>query len=139
MLKIIGTNIVNRPFFTKTVHESQGNTPVSVPQRWFQKLLERLKIWLPGEVFEPKLSMFSKNRFYLTQSTYFVIAPKAVRRCWLYRSCSFSLQLKPSLYSKPFILSYILSNLCQSVSAFDLTVLQRKKFAFNSHCFGFLL
>ena len=121
MLKIIGTNIVNRPFFTKTVHESQGNTPVSVPQRWFLKLLERLKIWLLGEVFEAKLSMFSKNRFQLTQSTYFVIAPKVVRRCWLHRSCSFSLQLKHSLYSKPFILSYILSNLCQSVSAFDLT------------------
>ena len=75
MLKIIGTNIVNRPFFTKTVHEGQGNTPVSVPQRWFQKLLERLKVCLLGEVFEQKLSMFSKNCFPLSQSTYFVIAP----------------------------------------------------------------
>ena len=43
MLKIIGTDIVIRSLFTKTMHESQGNAPVSVPQRWFEKLLEMLK------------------------------------------------------------------------------------------------
>ena len=75
MLKIIGTDIVIRSFFTKTMHRGQGNAPVSVPQRWFRKLLGILKIWLLGEVFEPKLSTFSKNYFLLTQSTYFVIAP----------------------------------------------------------------
>ena len=52
------------------MHEGQR----SVPQPWFRKLLEILKILLTGEVFEPKLSMFSKNYFPLPQSTYFVIA-----------------------------------------------------------------
>ena len=75
MLKIIGTNIVIRSFFTKTMHRGQGNAPVSVPQRWFRKLLGILKIWLLGGIFEPKLSMFSKNYFLRPQSTYFVIGP----------------------------------------------------------------
>ena len=71
MLKIIGTNIVIRSFFKKTMLEGQGSNSVSASQRWFLKLLEILKIWLLGEVFEPK---FSKNYFFLPQSTYFVIA-----------------------------------------------------------------
>ena len=75
MLKLIGADIVIQSFFTKIMHEGQENAPVSVPQQWFQKLLGILKIWLLGEVFEPKLRMFSKNYFFLPQSTYFVIAP----------------------------------------------------------------
>ena len=48
---------------------------VSVPQRGLPKLLRTLKIKLLGEVFDPKLSMLSKNYFPLPQSTYFVIVP----------------------------------------------------------------
>ena len=44
MLKIMVTDIVIRSFFTKTMHEGQGSAPVSVPQRWFRKLLVILKI-----------------------------------------------------------------------------------------------
>ena len=40
---------------------------------WFRKPLGIVKI--EGEVFEPKLHMFYKNQFPLTQSTYFIIAP----------------------------------------------------------------
>ena len=79
MLTIIGTDIVIRSFFTKAMHEGQANIPVSVPQQWFRKLLGILKTRLLGEVFEPKLSMFSKNYFPLPQSTYFVIAPTVYR------------------------------------------------------------
>ena len=77
ILKMIGTDIVIRSFFIKTMtwHEGQGNAPVSVSQRWFRKLLGVLKIWLFGEVCKPKLSMFSKNYVPVPQSTHFVIAP----------------------------------------------------------------
>ena len=44
MLKIIGTDFVIRSFFTKTMHEGQGNAPVSVPQHWFRKLLGIVEI-----------------------------------------------------------------------------------------------
>ena len=57
------------------MHEDQENAPVLGPQWWFQKLRGILKICLLGKVFEPKLSMFSKNYFLLPQSTYLVIAP----------------------------------------------------------------
>ena len=51
-------------------------------KRWFRKLLGILKIRLLGEVFEPKLSMFSKNYFPLPQSTYFVIKLKNIILCY---------------------------------------------------------
>ena len=54
MLKIIGADIVIQSFFTKTMHEGQGNASVLGPQWWFQKLRGILKICLLGEVFEPK-------------------------------------------------------------------------------------
>ena len=45
MFKVIGTDIAIRSFFTKTItDEGQGNTPISVPQRWFQILLGIIKI-----------------------------------------------------------------------------------------------
>ena len=58
-----------------------------MPQRWFQKLLGILKIWLLGEVFEPELSMFSKSYFPLPQSTYFVIAPLAALTRYILAVC----------------------------------------------------
>ena len=61
------------------MHEGRGNAPVSVPQYCFWKLLGILKIRLLGGIFEPKLSMFSKNDFLLPQGTYFVIASQAVK------------------------------------------------------------
>ena len=82
MLKIIGTNIVIQSFFTKAMHRGQGNAPVSVPQRWFRELLGILKIWLLGEIFEPKLSMFSKSYSLRPQSTYFVIDPSVKNIDW---------------------------------------------------------
>ena len=76
MLKITWTDIVMWPFLQKKqLHEGQWSAPVSVPQRWFWKLLGIQKKCLLGEVFELKLSRFSENYFPLPQSTYFVIAP----------------------------------------------------------------
>ena len=73
---MIGTNIVIRSFFYKNNNMKVKEMPLSQCLRGgFKKLLGILKVWLLGEVFKPKLSMFSKQFFLLPQSTYFVIAP----------------------------------------------------------------
>ena len=73
---MIGNDVVIRPFFYEN-DNMKIEESVSVPQWWFQKLLGILKAWLLGEVFEPKLSMFSENHFLLPQSTYYVIGIEA--------------------------------------------------------------
>ena len=63
----------DRYFITKTRWTSRKCHCLSAPAV-VSKTLGILKIWLLSEVFEHKLSMFSKTWFSLPQSTYFVIA-----------------------------------------------------------------